>query len=434
MAKLLLFLGVVIAIGAVGFKLQPGASDDLRHQFYAATNLAVEDAADARLAPTRQPDREQQEDGTTAAAAESIRQADPDAVAAARVELLPIEKKSVCQNPQYVDVYDEDGTGKSAYYCADVTPQHPYERYPSATLETMAYSDAKAADILGRRLSESDPAQSFEWMIRATALGKGDYQPIMFMLNQNYASPTLDGEVLLEVARKRYVLAKVMQQLGGPASSSQHTAELLVSAGVSPEAMATLDRAAEQVLKKISAIAYEVTGEKFIAGARAERPADLPASTGIDPQHPYTNYSTTILETMAFDDAKAAEVLGVRLRTSDPGQSMEWLLRATALSNGDYHPFLWLVNNSYSEVIAHAEVDYDIVIPRYLLTRVIQLLGGPAAPVENTAEFLLSHGMPAESLAQLDAGAAQMMEKIAAIAYEVTGERMLIASRVNGTQ
>ena len=137
---------------------------------------------------------------------------------------------------------------------------------------------------------------------------------------------------------------------------------------------------------------------------------------------------------MAFNDAKAAEVLGVRLRTSDPGQSMEWLLRATALSNGDYHPFLWLVNNSYSEVIAHAEVDYDIVIPRYLLTRVIQLLGGPAAPVENTAEFLLSHGMPAESLAQLDAGAAQMMEKIAAIAYEVTGERMLIASRVNGTQ
>lgn len=149
---------------------------------------------------------------------------------------------------------------------------------------------------------------------------------------------------------------------------------------------------------------------------------------------PYTNYSTTILETMAFDDAKAAEVLGVRLRTSDPGQSMEWLLRATALSNGDYHPFLWLVNNSYSEVIAHAEVDYDIVIPRYLLTRVIQLLGGPAAPVENTAEFLLSHGMPAESLAQLDAGAAQMMEKIAAIAYEVTGERMLIASRVDGSQ
>jgi len=260
MAKQLLFLGLGVALGAIVVQLLPIVAGDKRSQWF-ATDTSAESVTAAEPKPLSLPGKENLV--VRAAITETV----DNSVAAVTVELLPIEKKQPCQDMQFTDIYEEDGTVTQGYYCADVRPQHPYESYATATLETMAYGDAKAAEILGIRFSESNPDKSFEWMLRASALTKGDYHPILWMVNHNYSEMLDDSPDHYKVLIKRYVLTNVIEQLGGPSSPLEDTANFLASRGMPPESLVKLDGVADHVTKKISDIAYEVTGEKIRQGA-----------------------------------------------------------------------------------------------------------------------------------------------------------------------
>ncbi|MGI9271246.1 MAG: hypothetical protein ACR2QT_05685, partial [Woeseiaceae bacterium] len=64
-----------------------------------------------------------------------------------------------------------DGTVLELLDCVRTNPkeQHPYKSYSSDALESLAYSDAKAAEVLGVRLRDKDLAKSMSLMIRSSA-------------------------------------------------------------------------------------------------------------------------------------------------------------------------------------------------------------------------------------------------------------------------
>lgn len=62
------------------------------------------------------------------------------------------------------------------------------------------------------------------------------------------------------------------------------------------------------------------------------------------PPHPYTNYSNEALESLAWGDADAARILGMRLRLRDEAAATSLVVRAAALAGGDPAPILEYAN------------------------------------------------------------------------------------------
>ena len=52
-----------------------------------------------------------------------------------------------------------------------------------------------------------------------------------------------------------------------------------------------------------------------------------------DQPHPYEAYSDDTLEVMAYSDAEAARLLGLRIYADDPQEAFQWTLRSAALTN-----------------------------------------------------------------------------------------------------
>jgi hypothetical protein len=66
--------------------------------------------------------------------------------------------------------------------------------------------------------------------------------------------------------------------------------------------------------------------------------------TEAEPPHPYTGYSTEALASLAYADADAARILGMRLRDDDETAALSLVVRASALSGGDPAPILEYAN------------------------------------------------------------------------------------------
>ena len=62
------------------------------------------------------------------------------------------------------------------------------------------------------------------------------------------------------------------------------------------------------------------------------------------PPHPYTTYSDEALESLAWGDADAARILGMRLRLRDEAAATSLVVRAAALAGGDPAPILEYAN------------------------------------------------------------------------------------------
>lgn len=63
-----------------------------------------------------------------------------------------------------------------------------------------------------------------------------------------------------------------------------------------------------------------------------------------EPPHPYSGYSTEALASLAYADADAARILGMRLRHDDETAALSLIVRAAALSGGDPAPLLEYAN------------------------------------------------------------------------------------------
>lgn len=161
-------------------------------------------------------------------------------------------------------VYLKSGESMFFWDCPSKEVKHPYTAYPTASLEALAYGDAKAAEILGKRFAETAPIASLEWMLRASALNKGDYEPILYLVNSTYAAVDINGDFPAETVANKYVLAGVISRLGGPQFPLQSTRKLLLENGFEISELTEFDHVAKILFDKIAAISLEVTGEEIL--------------------------------------------------------------------------------------------------------------------------------------------------------------------------
>lgn len=181
---------------------------------------------------------------------------------------IPTSVDKDCKEVPYYSS-SEEGVFTMDWRCA--TPQleyaHPYTTYTSATLGTMIYGDAEAAEILGLRLRERDSKKAMALAIRASALSGGETQPIKNYVN-SYPQPSFaDGQPNLRTIHTKYVLSSVMDKLGDSMSGVGSWEQIVRDVSPTPErTIAYLDSRAQQIVNEMRRIERDVIGQSTIAG------------------------------------------------------------------------------------------------------------------------------------------------------------------------
>lgn len=160
------------------------------------------------------------------------------------------------------DYVTPDGEMFSAYSCtpAGPTAEHPYAVYDNATLEAMAWSDADAASLLGRRLVGRDTKKSYEMLVRATALD-GDTGHLYWLADQAFSAVRINEELHVANVMRRYELAALATNLGDSDANSRFWRSELIGAGIEDEQLDKLDRRVDELLKTVRDIQAAVFGE-----------------------------------------------------------------------------------------------------------------------------------------------------------------------------
>lgn len=175
------------------------------------------------------------------------------------------------QNCRIVTHYlpNEDGTTTEAISCEpnQAEEEHPYASYPDDALESLAYADAKAAEILSMRLVERDGEAAMSLALRAAALAGGDATAIVAYANA-YPEPTaINGVPVRRTVHVRYVLGTVAKLLGDPRHGLPYFEAIIREHSQDPEReLALLDERARQMLEEMRQIQLEVTGSSTIGG------------------------------------------------------------------------------------------------------------------------------------------------------------------------
>ncbi len=164
---------------------------------------------------------------------------------------------------------NDDGTTTEVASCEPNEPrqEHPYASYPIEALESLAYADAKAAEILSMRLLQSDGEAAMSLALRATALAGGDATPIVAYANA-YPEPTaVNGVPVRQTVHVRYVLATVTRLLGDPRHSVPYFEAIIREHSTDPEReIAMLEVRAREMIEEMRQIQLEVTGSSTIGG------------------------------------------------------------------------------------------------------------------------------------------------------------------------
>jgi hypothetical protein len=160
-----------------------------------------------------------------------------------------------------------DGDMFSAWSCTPrkSQPMHVYSHYDDATLDAMAWSDAEAAALLGKRLIERNGKKSWDLLVRAAALD-GDFRHLAWLADQRFGIMSVDGEPHMGNLGRQYQLASVSRELGDLSGRSGYFRRQLVDAGAQAADLAELDSQADQLLRRIREIQSTVLGEVTIGG------------------------------------------------------------------------------------------------------------------------------------------------------------------------
>ena len=186
-------------------------------------------------------------------------------------ELDDGSRVAVSQNPnctinvRYVP--NDDGTVTESYSCDPELPTepHPYEYYDDQALRELAFSDGIAAEILGERLSDSNSQESLGLYIRAAALRGGDPTTLLGYSNLYPTPERINGELVLETVRIKYVLSKAAVYLGGsPGELDERTADVVEAFPHSEDVIARFDTEAQAIIEQMRDIEIEVTGSSSI--------------------------------------------------------------------------------------------------------------------------------------------------------------------------
>lgn len=161
----------------------------------------------------------------------------------------------------YVDL--GNGTVTDAYSCVpnEASPDE-YEQYGNEELRVLAYNDAKAASVLGKRLVDVDLEQSRELLLRAVALQPANLDPVMWLAAHAY-SVRGDSTAARDARANTYVLTRTAQAMGSAASTDWIIADL-EQAGFAAGDIAKLDNQVKSTLRRIRNIQLEVFGESVV--------------------------------------------------------------------------------------------------------------------------------------------------------------------------
>ena len=194
--------------------------------------------------------------------------ADPDTVTETRepeteiVMGIEVRKDRECSvQRHYVDL--GNGTVTDAYSCVpNEKVTDAYEHYSDEELRVLAYSDARAASVLGKRLVEVDLDESRRLLLRAVALKPANLDPVMWLAAQAYslrgASPAAQ-----DARANTYVLTRTAQAMGSGAGIEWVLADL-ERAGFSERDLAELEEQVRENLQRIREIQLEVYGESVV--------------------------------------------------------------------------------------------------------------------------------------------------------------------------
>jgi hypothetical protein len=162
-----------------------------------------------------------------------------------------------------------DGTVQEAFACVPPDPaeQHAYESYSSAALESLAYADAKAAEVLGMRRRERDEARAVSLFLRSSALSGGDITPIL-RYSQSYPEPSaINGVPVRKTIQTKYVLSAVADLLS---TDTQYAVpwenEIRRYSTDADQEIAMLQARARRIVAEMRQIELDVTGSSSLGG------------------------------------------------------------------------------------------------------------------------------------------------------------------------
>lgn len=146
-------------------------------------------------------------------------------------------------------------------------------------------------------------------------------------------------------------------------------------------------------------------------------------SDAAEVRHEYETYPTDALSALAWSDATAAEVLGMRLRESDEAAALSLTLRAAALGGGNPEPILRFSNAYPGPTSIDGELVRKTVHTKYVLGAVAEMLGaGPNTLPYWEAQIRQVSTDPERELDLLRQRAEQLLREMQEIELEVTGE------------
>lgn len=180
---------------------------------------------------------------------------------------LRVRKDRDCQ-VELKDYVTPQGEMFAAYSCSpnQAATAHKYADYDNATLGAMAYADADAAALLGRRLIDKDTHKSYELLIRASALEGGNVEHIAWLSDQAFGAVAVDGEPHIFNLQRQYELAALAERLGAGPDKTRYLHEELLRFGVDERQLTRLNTRADVLLQSMRAIQQTVLGEITIGG------------------------------------------------------------------------------------------------------------------------------------------------------------------------
>lgn len=158
-----------------------------------------------------------------------------------------------------------DGTVIEGVTCVPNSPQAPgqYDTYNDETLAQMAYSDAAAAEVLGKRLVEQDPQRAYNLLLRSVALKPKNTQPILWLAGMSYSLVSVNGEPALKQMSERYVLSRTAEELGTPGVAA-HARLSLIETGMGAAEFQQLEADVRHNLQAIREVQIRVKGESNV--------------------------------------------------------------------------------------------------------------------------------------------------------------------------
>ena len=159
------------------------------------------------------------------------------------------------------DYVSPAGAMHSAWSCDQREPStpHPYASYSNDTLDILAYSDAEAAALLGKRLIESDIGKSYDMLIRATALD-GNFAHLAWLADQAFGTTRVNSSPRIEALYQQYQLASVSEHFGDFSGRTDYFRQQLEQTGAGADVLDDLDRRVMAILQQMRAIQATVHG------------------------------------------------------------------------------------------------------------------------------------------------------------------------------